>query len=88
MIISIQMNKVIQNIFNFKQKQHTFNEYYKIGLLNPSAFSSEDGYWKFMEYIGDNCKYNLKIIEPIFYGNWTGEKSALIGQDIVLATKT
>jgi len=33
-------------------------------------------------------KYNLKIKEPIFYGNWTGEKNALIGLDIVLAIKT
>ena len=32
-------------------------------------------------------KYQLKIIEPIHYGNWCGRKEFLSGQDIVVAEK-
>ena len=32
-------------------------------------------------------KYQLKIIEPIHYGNWCGKKEGLSGQDIVAAEK-
>lgn len=32
-------------------------------------------------------KYQLKIIEPIHYGNWCGRKKSLSGQDVVVAEK-
>ena len=50
--------KHIQSFFDFKKRQSSFDEYYKIGIF-ASSFHTEEGYWRFMEYIGKIYKHDL-----------------------------
>jgi len=75
----------LENKESYKYRlQYKFDNYVTI-----NKNQHEDAIGLYENYIRELYeKYNLKIQEPIIYGNWTGKKNALLNQDIVLAIKT
>lgn len=67
-------------IFNFIYKREG---YLTVSKLEPEKAVAYDEPWIRALY----KKHQLKIMEPIHYGNWCGRKEGLSGQDIVAAEK-
>jgi len=69
--------------FNKRNFKHKFDRYWSVNENTPEkAIAFEETLVRKMYE-----KHSLKIIEPIHFGRWSGAKSTLSNQDVIIAEK-
>jgi len=85
-LINDESRKLIDSGISQVKFQHKLDGFYSVSLTKPLVAVAYDE--KFIRSLYE--ENNLKIIEPIFYGNWPGRDSrdnTEHGQDLIIATK-